>query len=392
MAHKEAITLSLFVFLLMFAVGMASPVVPLYASELGASWVQIGLLGTSWGTTMLLLAAVSGRISDKVGRRPLLITAAALSSLAGVMYWLSTTVLQIILVRILEAAAWAMFWPSTEALATEIVGPGEAGRSVGITTASYGVGFAGGSFAGGTIVGAFGYDQLFLSYSVMALASAVFALLFVKEHESKSDYQTKGSWRQLASRKSLPGYFLGTIYTFGLGVVLTFYSVFSKSFGIPVLWIGGLLAVFWVGRIAGSYGGGKLSDQYGRKRLAVLSMAGCGIGFTSASMASGLVTLFFAALIVGLSIGAAFPIGVALLSDAVSPRSRGFTMGVFESSCAAGFMVAATLGGFVASYSARMPYVLASLCSLFATVVLAATPIDSSTTSQQLITASDLSN
>ena len=386
MAHKEVITLSLFVFLLMFAVGMASPIVPLYASELGASWVQIGLLGASWGTTMLLLAAISGTISDKVGRRPLLITAAALSSLAGVMYWLSTTVLQIILVRILEAVAWAMFWPSIEALATEIVRPGESGRSIGITTASYGVGFACGSFASGTIVGAFGYGQLFLSYSIMALASAVLAALFVHEHGPKSAYRTKGrSWRHLVSRKTIPGYFLGTIYTFGLGVVLTFYSVFSESLSIPVFWIGVLLAIFWGGRIAGSYGGGELSDLYGRKRLAILSMVGCGIGFTFTSMATGLLMLSIAALIVGLSIGAAFPVGVALVSDAVGSRFRGYAMGVFESSCAAGFMVAATLGGLLAAaYSARMPYLLASACSLFAAAALAASPIDSATTSQQL--------
>lgn len=386
MAHKEVITLSLFVFLLMFAVGMASPIVPLYASELGASWVQIGLLGASWGTTMLLLAAISGTISDKVGRRPLLITAAALSSLAGVMYWLSTTVLQIILVRILEAVAWAMFWPSIEALATEIVRPGESGRSIGITTASYGVGFACGSFASGTIVGAFGYGQLFLSYSIMALASAVLAALFVHEHGPKSAYRTKGrSWRHLVSRKTIPGYFLGTIYTFGLGVVLTFYSVFSESLGIPVFWIGVLLAIFWGGRIAGSYGGGELSDLYGRKRLAILSMVGCGIGFTFTSMATGLLMLSIAALIVGLSMGAAFPVGVALVSDAVGSRFRGYAMGVFESSCAAGFMVAATLGGLLAAaYSARMPYLLASACSLFAAAALAASPIDSATKSQQL--------
>jgi len=383
MLHKEMVTLSLFVFLLMFAVGMASPIVPLYASKLGASWVQIGLLGTSWGTTMLVLAALSGTISDRVGRRPLLITAAALSSLAGVTYWFSTTVLQIILVRILEAIAWAMFWPSIEAFATELVRPGESGRSIGITTASYGVGFTAGSFASGTIVGAFGYGQLFLSYSVMALASAVLAALFVHERGSRSAYQMHRNWRHSLSKKSIPGYFLGTIYTFGLGAMLTFYSVFSQSLGIPVFWIGVLLAIFWVGRIAGSYGGGELSDLYGRRILAVLSMVGCGIGFTSASVATSLQLLSVAALIIGLSIGAAFPVGVALVADAVDSRFRGYAMGIFESSCAVGFLLAATLGGLLAeSYSARLPFLLASFCGFFAAAVLAKIPIHNVTSSQ----------
>ena len=383
MAQKDVMILSLFVFLLMFAVGMASPIVPLYAAELGASWIQIGLLGTSWGTTMILLAAISGTISDRVGRRPLLITAAALSSLAGLMYWLSSTVLQIMLVRILEAVAWALFWPSIEALATEIVAPSESGKSIGITTASYGVGFACGSLASGTIVGAFGYSQLFLSYSIMALASGVLAALFVHEGESRSAIRTSCgiNWRRLLSRKTLPGYFLGATYTFGLGVVLTFYSVFSESLGIPVFWIGVVFGVFWLGRIVGSYGGGELSDIYGRKKLALLSMAGCGIGFTLVTISTGSLMLYVAALTIGLSIGAAFPVGVTLVSDAVGSRFRGYAMGVFESCCAVGFMVAATLGGaLAAAYSARMPYLLASACSFFAAAALVVSPIGNTKT------------
>ena len=361
----------------MFASGMAAPVVPLYASSLGASWTQIGLMGTAWGATAMLLAVPTGKMSDRFGRKPLLIASGALSALAAFVYLLSWTVVQVILVRIIEGVVWALFWPAVEAFATEMVDPSEAGRAMGITTASYGVGYASGSMAGGSVVGTLGYTQMFASYLGLSLVSVLVAVLFLREPQGHKASPTpkneennpdSHSW---ISRPILVAYSMGGMYTFGLGMMLTLFSVFARDLGITVFWIGALFGLFWVGRIAGFLVGGRLSDRYGRKPIAVAAMISAAVAFSLVTTSTHIEPLWEAVLTLGLSIGAAFPVSIAVISDSVRQSLRGYAMGLFETSCAAGFMAASTIGGFVADiYSPRAPYLLATIISLLSATIL----------------------
>lgn len=366
---------SALVFILMFGIGMASPIVPLYAASLGASWTEIGLMGTSWAVTLMLLAIVTGRLSDRFGRKPMIVASGVLSALAALSYLASSRVPYVIVVRIMEGAAWALFWPAAEAFSTEIVEPKMAGRAIGMTTASYGVAFATGSLAGGSIVGTFGFPQTFGAYCVISLLSVVVAMALLRDvgrHRAQSNREKKVSYDRSRPRTAFPAYFLGAAYTFGLGIVLTLFSVFAKDVGVSIFLIGVLFGVFWSGRIVGSFGGGRLSDEYGRKPIAVMAMCFSALGFGLIFASTDIYFLLAGVAALGFSIGAAFPVGVALISDTVSQSVRGYTMGVFETCCAAGFMTASTLGGFLADiYSPRAPYLLGAATSLASAMILA---------------------
>jgi MFS family permease len=359
----------------MFAIGIATPIVPLYASSLGASWTEIGLLGTSWGVTLMLLGIVSGRMSDRYGRKPLLVASGVLSVVAAFLYLVSSTVLQVILIRILEATAWALFWPTVEALATEIVEPGEAGRAIGIATASYGVAFATSSLVGGYITGAFSYFGTFTAYLALSLISTLAAILLLRGSGPRGSPPAAEALDRLdsASLSSpiiLLVYFLGGAYTFGFGVIITLFSVFAKTLGVAVFLIGVLFGCFWLGRIIGSFGGGRLSDNLGRGPIMIMAMAGSAFGFALVAFASGIELLFGGIIVLGLSIGATFPVAVALISDNIRQSVRGFAMGMFETTCAAGFMLAATLGGVLSDlYSPRAPYLLAGAIGVASAII-----------------------
>lgn len=365
----DLLSLCIFIFVLMFAIAMAGPVVPLYASSLGASWVQLGFMGTSWGATLMLLAMVSGRISDKLGRKPLLIASGCLSTIAALSYLLSSTVTGLILTRILEGVAWALFWPTIEALTTEIVEPRAAGRAMGMATASYGIAFATGSFAGGSITQIFSYSQTFILYLLLSLFATLLALVLIRKPDPRKALRVEGkgqkidsSWR---SEIILLAYFLGGAYTFGLGTILTFLSVFAKIQGVSVLLVGVLFGFFWVGRIAGSFGGGPLSDRLGRGRIAIVAMLGAAVGFVLVGASTEVGLLYVGVVILGVSIGAAFPVTVAIISDNIHRSIRGYAMGTFETSCAAGFLLASVAGGFLSDlYSPRTPYLLAATVSV----------------------------
>lgn len=369
--------LAVFVFTLMFAIGMASPIVPLYASSMGASWLELGLMGTVWGATLTLLSFISGRISDSVGRKPLLVASGGLSTVAALLYLLSQTVGQVLVIRVLEGAAWALFWPTVEALSTEIVDTRESGRAIGITTAAYGVAFTCGPLVGGSTAAILGYTDVFVFYFTISLVSVAIAIFILREPQRHNEVasrrdgeRTSFNWHSAFSRPPLLAYFLGAMYTFGLGIVLTLLSVFGKDLGVAVLWIGVLFAFFGLGRVVGSFGGGHLSDRYGRASIAILAMIGSALGFALIVAAGGIELLLIAAIVLGFSIGAAFPVGVALISDNVAQSVRGYAMGIFETSCAAGYMTASTAGGLLADFSPRAPYLLATMTSLATVVIL----------------------
>ncbi len=362
----------------MFAIGIATPIIPLYASSLGASWTEIGLLGTSWGITLMLIGVVGGKLSDRYGRKPLLVGSSLVSVAAAFFYFASSSVLHVILIRVLEGAAWALFWPTVEAFATEIVEPVASGRAIGIATATYGTAFASSSVIGGYITSLFGYPETFVVYLTLALGSALMASLLLRGSTRRSTQVVIGEMRtlesaSLRSQTVLLVYFLGGAYTFGFGIIITLFSVFAKTLGVVVFLIGILFSCFWVGRILGSFGGGRLSDKLGRGPIAVAAMIASSLGFGLVGFSTNIELLFVGIVILGLSIGAVFPAAVALISDNVGQSVRGFAMGIFETTCAAGFMVAATLGGLLSDlYSPRVPYLIAATVSLASAIVLLA--------------------
>ena len=359
----------------MFGVGVATPILPIFASSLGASWTEIGLVGTSWGLTTALLATIGGRVSDRFGRKSLLILSASLSAAAAFGYWISSTILQIILLRVLEGAAWAFFWPTIEALATEIVEPKFAGRAMGLATISYAIAFGASSLISGATAGELGFKSVFavyLAFSILSIFIVMYLRVPPKVTKIVAGSAENAGRKTVMSQPVVLAYILGITYTVGLGTLLTFFSVFAKSFGLTLLTVGGLFALFWTARIFGSYFGGWISDKHGRGITASGAMMSSAGAFVIIAISNGVWALAAGAAIAGLSIGATFPTGVALISDHIIENQRGLAMGIFETGCGFGVMMGAAVGGVLADlYSARSPYVIAAAANLVCAVLFA---------------------
>ena len=229
---------------------------------------------------------------------------------------MSSNVLEVILIRILEAAAWALFWPAVEALATEIVEPRVAGRAMGMATASYGVAFATSSLAGGYITSATGYSGTFIVYLTLSLISTLAAVFLLRGSRPRGYAPVVDKVHigldsaSLRSPAVLLAYFLGGAYTFGFGTIITLFSVFAKNLGVTVFLIGSLFGCFWLGRIVGSFVGGRFSDKFGREPVVVVAMGGSALGFTLVALSTGIELLFGGIIVLGFSIGAIFQLSL----------------------------------------------------------------------------------
>ena len=372
----------LFITIFMFSlgVGIVTPIIPLLAQSLGASYTEVGLVGTSYSIIFIVFAALSGKLSDRFGRKVLILISAVLNALAAVLYLVAGSVNEIILIRTLEGLAWAAFWPSVEALSTEIASASASGRAMGLSSASYGAGFAFGSLLGGSIAATTGYRNTFYFYLLPSMIAALTISMWFKDVRivkiSEGDRSVTPQSNELKVNlwKSCPFLLSNVVaasYTFVLGTLLTLFSVYAKGLGIEVFWIGALFTLFWIGRIVSSMSAGRISDRVGRRSILIPALIGCAIASLLVAISVGIELLSISMVIMGISIGAIFPVAVAFISDNVHTRQRGVAMGFFETSCGIGMMTAAAVGGIIADqFNPRYPYILCALISIVSVVAL----------------------
>jgi MFS family permease len=107
-------------FIVQTLVGFVGLAVPIYAANVGASPLLVGVIGAMGGLTYSFMPLVAGFLSDKVRRKNLLLLALFLYGFACAIYLPTQTPSMLVPIKMVEWVAVAIFWPSAEALLTEL--------------------------------------------------------------------------------------------------------------------------------------------------------------------------------------------------------------------------------------------------------------------------------
>jgi MFS family permease len=360
--------------------GLIAPALPLYARTLGADYQDLGLIGAAHGLAFAALTIPLGRASDRFGRRAILLLSAIGIGAAAGLYLMAGHVAGLAAGKLLEAAAWAAFWPTLEAWVAERFGE-RAGAAMGVGYGAYAAAFVVGSSLGGFIVEAFGLRAPFVLYVGTAGLAVLLVAGLVGAEPSGLPEAPHGRAVtprivttdpiRARTRRAL-AYATGFVYVYGLGTVLAFLPVYGADRALSPRGVGLLLAAYWVARVVGSVGAGRVSDALGRRLVlvpAMLVMAG-GAGFVVAPL--GRWALFLGSLALGLASGASAPTCVGLIADHVSAADRGMAMGLFEAACGVSILVSGLLGGYAAeTLGGETPYLIVGALALVWAGVLA---------------------
>ncbi len=348
--------------------GLIMPLFPQYVELLGGGALEVGILFSSFVLTRALLAAPFGNLSDRVGRKKLILIGGFLYSILAVLFVVPSSWAGLILVRGLQGVASAMVWPVSEALIIDSCPTTKRGESIGRVVMASNIGMVIGPFVGGgiffvasTYLGLSELDSFRLPFYFTAMISLVGALLvWINVTDAKAplesrpkvsfrklfhpdgmDHQGIVNLRVLYSNAFMEGFAFSSI-----GPLMAFYlperfpylqaDVVAIVIGVA-MGLGALIAI----------PSGRMSDRVGRKKV---FMVGSFFSYTGVMLIPFGWTLWLVVVFMSLrsmAFQVASPAMRALQADTVPEQVRGRLIGMLESISNFGSVLGAPVGGFL---------------------------------------------
>jgi DHA1 family tetracycline resistance protein-like MFS transporter len=338
--------LFLIVFVDLVGVGVIIPLLPFFGEHFGASPAQVGLLMAAYSFTQFLAAPLWGRLSDRIGRRPVLL--ASMAGAVGAYIWLGfADTLWMLFAARLAGGAMAGNISTAFAYVADVTKPSNRTKGMGLIGAAFGLGFIFGPAIGGTLAGP---DPLAADYRTPALVAAalsglalVLTALILKESLSPAARARQAAipaptrWRlfRIALARPSVGLLLAISFlaTFVFAGMETTFAMWSRrSFGWGPEQNGYLFA--FVGLLSAAIQGGligRLAKRFGEGRLVVFGSVALALGMLMIPFSTSLPPLLAAMVIVALGFSLVSPSLNSLISLQVGADLQGGTMGVARS-------------------------------------------------------------
>ncbi len=141
----------LIVFIDLVGFGIVIPILPLYAEEYGPSPVIFGLLMASFSIMQFIFAPILGRLSDRIGRRPVLLVSLVGSAVGYVLFGIAGSMGMLFASRIIDGISGGNI-STAQAVIADITGPEDRAKGMGIIGAAFGLGFILGPAIGALLV------------------------------------------------------------------------------------------------------------------------------------------------------------------------------------------------------------------------------------------------
>jgi len=326
---------------------------------MGASPLDVGLIMASYSLMQLIFSPVWGSLSDRYGRRPLLIFGLFGSAISYVVFGLASTIGVLLISRLIAGIMGANI-PVAQAIIADFTSPERRARGMGLLGAAFGLGFIFGPAIGGTLSHWWGYSAPGFAAAALTGTNAVAALFFLPESLPKERrLQTGVGWsavmqrtralRRVARQPHLvrPITVL-MLMTWGFsGFTVTFPLFLDKPLGLTAAYAGGLFA--YVGLISAIIQGrliGPLVERFGERKVAGAGGALLAAGFGTLAAFPALGPVFIALALVGLGWGCVIPSLQSIVSRRAPPSEQGEVLGVNQSAASAGRVLGPVAAGW----------------------------------------------
>ena len=330
------------------------PLLALYAKEFGANGFEVGLLSAIYSAFQLVCAPLWGRVSDKVGRRPVLLGTIAANCVAMLVFGLARTLPVLFLARALAGIGGANI-STARAYIADVTSDADRARGMGLVGAAFGLGFVCGPVIGGVLAHYGGLSAPGLAAAGLAAINWTLAYFRLPESRRPDSSPSHGS-RLLdfrAMRAALSHRDIQLLILTFLLVNLGFtgleqafvlhlderFQYSARDTGYMFMFIGLVGALIQGGLI------GRLNRRFGERRLLVVGVCTLAAGMALVPAAWHLPGLLGATFLVAAGTALNNPSLASLISRRATGDVQGGTLGVQDAAGSLARIVGPSLAG-----------------------------------------------
>jgi len=352
-------------FAIMMGLSVPSSFLPILAQSLDPSGLLVGLVVSAWFMSRIFLELPAGIISDRIGRRRLLLFGLGLSALGPLLCSLASNIYILILGRVFWGMGTAFYFMNNTAMLMDILPAVTRGRALGLFQGIEFIGIFIGAPIGAFMTAIMTYNQVFYFTLALTLISLIIAAKSesLRRTEVPEPRRVVPPFREVFS--SLRNWGIAAVclttmlrMLIVMGVFQTVFQLYLKqSLLLSITLIGVVLSFRVGGRVVSLLPAGILSDKYGRKPVLVAGYMICGLGLFAFTLVKNFQLLLLISFIEGLGEGFGMTPIVALLTDITPRRVRGGAIGLYRT-----FL---DIGGFAGPVLFMLIYSIMSAMAIF---------------------------
>jgi MFS family permease len=363
MRRSPLLPIFLIVLVDVLALTIMIPLLPFYAEHYGASALTVGLLATSFSLCQLISGPILGNLSDRYGRRPLLIVS-QIGTLAGLLLLAWADQLWLIFVARLLDGATAGNLSIAQAYVSDVTRPEQRAKAFGLIGIAFGVGFVIGPLLTSALA-PFGYAVPVLGAAALSATSVACTYFLLPRDPPRPD----GEAAAPASERKLGvlswGVYAAYLRRPGLAPLMLQFLLFSVAFalfmtGFPLFaerrftWDGRAfgarevsLVYVYVGAIGIVLQGGllgRLVKRFGERRLVIAGFLLAGAAYLGFAVALAVAALIACAGVAAVGNGLVRPSLTSEVTQAVGRHEQGTVLGMTQALWSIGAIVAPPIG------------------------------------------------
>jgi multidrug resistance protein len=368
------------VFIDLLGFGILIPILPLFASQnLNITDFEIGVVIAAFSFVQFLFNPVLGKLSDKIGRRPLIVTTLFITSISYLIFTFAQSFWILLISRILAGFGGSNIGVA-QAYIADVTTKEERAKGMGLIGAAFGLGFLFGPMIGG-ILSHYGYEYAGYGSAGFSFLAAMFSLIFLPESKKK-EYSIKMDKIKIFDYKfavetfKVPFtgmlIFMFFLIVFSMANIYgTFPIIGSKYYGFSNKEITYLYVI--MGLIGAVIQGGLmkyLTEKVRDKNLVIFGMVVLSLGLGLIPFGFNFYGVLISISLLSVGSGILQPVIISMISKYSPEHNQGATLGLSQSLSALGRVLGPLWGGFAYDFIGfRSPFLTGAIISFLALII-----------------------
>jgi len=355
---------------------LVNPILPLYVSSFNVSYTVVGLVMSSFGLSRIFVEIPGGALTDRMGRKPIILFGYILSIASHFIAGFAQTPLELSVSRMLMGTGSALMLTAGTVYVTEMATEDARTRDLARFQSTLSIAGIVGPTLGGLISDTLGTRSIFFVAAVVSIIGVLLILMIrragdVSRPEEETSPNTISIIEIMKDRRmiilSAACFMMFFLFSSIRGTMIPVYG--ADVLKLSAVEIGLVFSLTSATTVVGLvFLTHRLEEHFGRPKVLVLALVVNSIAVFLISLATNVLTLSAFVVPLGLGLSMLQPTVFAMISDHAEPGNRGLTMGISRTVAAFGIVIGPTMVGGLIDLGQPFVafYVVTGLLGLFA--------------------------